>query len=72
MGQFGMCFHSSETVDIVHLTGSAVKVRRGDSIVLRRQDSTVQVQGAAMSTANGDVVPYDAANVYKASTEAGL
>ncbi|KAI1421480.1 hypothetical protein F5Y12DRAFT_718441 [Xylaria sp. FL1777] len=52
--------------------GQFVKVRRGDNEVLRRQDSTVQVQGAAMSTANGDVVPYDAANVYKAASAAGL
>ncbi|KAI6082044.1 hypothetical protein F4821DRAFT_264331 [Hypoxylon rubiginosum] len=31
-----------------------------------------QVQTAAMSNANGDVVTFDTAGVYKASTEAGI
>ncbi|KAI1296954.1 hypothetical protein F5Y03DRAFT_398695 [Xylaria venustula] len=52
--------------------GQFVKVRRGDTEVLRRQDSTVQVQGAAMTNANGEVIPFDAANVYKAASAAGL
>ncbi|KAI0905970.1 hypothetical protein F4824DRAFT_504514 [Ustulina deusta] len=51
--------------------GQFVKVRREDSSVVRRQDS-VPVQGAAMSNANGDVVAFDSANVYKAASASGL
>ncbi|KAI0104708.1 hypothetical protein GGR51DRAFT_560976 [Nemania sp. FL0031] len=47
-------------------------VAMGQFVKVPRQGSTVQVQGAAMSTKNGDVVPFDTAGVYKASTDAGL
>ncbi|KAI0530338.1 hypothetical protein GGR58DRAFT_508547 [Xylaria digitata] len=47
-------------------------VAMGQFVKVVRQDSTVQVQGAAMSTKNGDVIPFDSANVYKAASDAGL
>ncbi|KAI4860580.1 hypothetical protein F4820DRAFT_452773 [Hypoxylon rubiginosum] len=37
-----------------------------------RQAGAAQVQTAAMSNANGDVVTFDTAGVYKASTDAGI
>ncbi|KAI1359064.1 hypothetical protein F5Y08DRAFT_345062 [Xylaria arbuscula] len=52
--------------------GQFVKVPRQSSNIVRRQDGGVAVQGASMSTADGSVVPYDAANVYKAASESGL
>ncbi|KAJ3564482.1 hypothetical protein NPX13_g7828 [Xylaria arbuscula] len=53
--------------------GQFVKVpRQSSSNIVRRQDGGVAVQGASMSTADGSVVPYDAANVYKAASESGL
>ncbi|KAI1131445.1 hypothetical protein F5Y10DRAFT_233665 [Nemania abortiva] len=47
-------------------------VAMGQFVKVARQDSTVQVQGAAMSAKNGDVVPFSTDGVYKAATDAGL
>ncbi|GAW27091.1 hypothetical protein SAMD00023353_7000130 [Rosellinia necatrix] len=47
-------------------------VAMGQFVKVPRQAGTVAVQGAAMSTKNGDVVPFDSNNVYKAATDAGL
>ncbi|KAI0487055.1 hypothetical protein F4859DRAFT_325335 [Xylaria cf. heliscus] len=44
-------------------------VAMGQFVKVPRQAGSVQVQGAAMSTKNGDVVPFDAANVYKAASQ---
>ncbi|KAI1101623.1 hypothetical protein F4804DRAFT_293359 [Jackrogersella minutella] len=49
------------------------KVPRSQKAVIARQaDPAAQVQTATMATANGDVIPFDAANVYKDSTAKGL
>lgn len=39
---------------------------------VRRQDSTVKTQNAAMSTADGQIVPFDTAGVHKQMTADGL
>ncbi|KAL7619902.1 hypothetical protein AAE478_010449 [Parahypoxylon ruwenzoriense] len=39
---------------------------------VRRQAGGASVQSAAMTNANGDVVPFNTAGVYKASVDAGL
>ncbi|KAI1504060.1 hypothetical protein F5X99DRAFT_68487 [Biscogniauxia marginata] len=49
--------------------GSPVKTPKTNKV---RQAQGVSVQGSAMTTANGDVVPFDTAGVYKAATDAGL
>ncbi|KAI1371298.1 hypothetical protein F4677DRAFT_450563 [Hypoxylon crocopeplum] len=46
------------------------KVPRSEKVVARQADA--QVQTAAMSNANGEVIPFDTAGVYKAATEKGL
>ncbi|KAI1111141.1 hypothetical protein F5Y14DRAFT_454296 [Nemania sp. NC0429] len=43
-------------------------VAMGQFIKVPRQESTVIVQGAAMSTKDGRVVPFDSKNVYKAAS----
>ncbi|KAI1757614.1 hypothetical protein F4782DRAFT_525428 [Xylaria castorea] len=45
-------------------------VAMGQFIKVPRQAGGVQVQGAAMSTKDGQVVPFDTANVYKAASDA--
>ncbi|KAI1173100.1 hypothetical protein F4777DRAFT_559254 [Nemania sp. FL0916] len=45
-------------------------VAMGQMIKVPRQASSVQVQGAAMSTKDGGVVAFDAKNVYKAASQA--
>ncbi|KAI8951245.1 hypothetical protein F4801DRAFT_298813 [Xylaria longipes] len=47
-------------------------VAMGQFIKVPRQAGGAEVQTAAMSTKNGDVVPFDSANVYKAASDAGL
>ncbi|KAI0404744.1 hypothetical protein F4802DRAFT_597917 [Xylaria palmicola] len=47
-------------------------VAMGQFVKVARQAGGVDVQGAAMTTKNGEVVPFDSANVYKAATDAGL
>ncbi|KAI0439152.1 hypothetical protein F4803DRAFT_64110 [Xylaria telfairii] len=47
-------------------------VAMGQFVKVPRQAGAVPVQGAAMSTKNGDVIPFDAANVYKAASDSGL
>ncbi|KAI1198944.1 hypothetical protein F5X97DRAFT_323001 [Nemania serpens] len=44
-------------------------VAMGQPVIVARQDSTVQVQGAAMSTKDGKVIPFDSKNVYKAASQ---
>lgn len=39
---------------------------------VRRQDTTVKTQNAAMSTADGGIVPFDTAGVHKQMTADGL
>ncbi|KAI1181731.1 hypothetical protein F5B17DRAFT_436419 [Nemania serpens] len=46
-------------------------VAMAQPVKVARQDSTVIVQGAAMSTADGGVVPFDSKNVYKAASQGG-
>lgn len=47
------------------------KVPRSEKVVAR-QDGAASVQAASMSNANGEAIPFDAANVYKDSTSKGL
>ncbi|KAI1322328.1 hypothetical protein F5Y16DRAFT_404572 [Xylariaceae sp. FL0255] len=47
--------------------GQMVKVPRASDI-----QNTVKVQAGAMTDAQGNVVPFDAANVYKAATAQGI
>ncbi|KAI1152471.1 hypothetical protein F4825DRAFT_450446 [Nemania diffusa] len=44
-------------------------VAMGQFVKVVRQASTVQVQGAAMSTQNGDVIPFSTDGVYKAASQ---
>ncbi|KAI0886458.1 uncharacterized protein GGS22DRAFT_113821 [Annulohypoxylon maeteangense] len=49
------------------------KVPRSEkSNIVSRQAGAAQVQTAAMASANGDIIPFDTAGVYKASTDSGL
>ncbi|KAI0377239.1 hypothetical protein F5Y04DRAFT_285184 [Hypomontagnella monticulosa] len=50
------------------------KVPRSEkpNVVMARQDGSAQVQAASMSNANGEAIPFNAANVYKDSTAKGL
>lgn len=57
------------SVDV--LTSTPEKVPRSQKI-RSRQAGDAQVQSASMTTANGEVIPFDAANVYQASKDAGL
>ncbi|KAI8626205.1 hypothetical protein F5Y19DRAFT_478810 [Xylariaceae sp. FL1651] len=50
-------------------------VAMGQFVKVPRQAATgsgVKIQGAAMSTTDGQVVPFDTANVNMAATKAGL
>ncbi|KAI0517037.1 hypothetical protein F5B22DRAFT_646391 [Xylaria bambusicola] len=49
--------------------GQFVKVPRANGKISSRQDGGVEVQGAAMTNANGDVIPFDSENVYKAASQ---
>ncbi|KAI1397052.1 hypothetical protein F4819DRAFT_490910 [Hypoxylon fuscum] len=53
-------------------TAELQKVPRSQKAVKVRQAGDAQVQTAAMSSANGDVVTFDTAGVYKAATDKGL
>ncbi|KAI0394411.1 hypothetical protein F5Y17DRAFT_251606 [Xylariaceae sp. FL0594] len=44
----------------------------GQFIKITRQSTGVEVQGAAMSTKDGDVVPFSPDGVNKAATDSGL
>ncbi|KAI1440158.1 hypothetical protein F5Y02DRAFT_361149 [Annulohypoxylon stygium] len=49
------------------------KVPRSEkSNIVSRQAGAAQVQTAAMSSANGDIVTFDTAGVYKDATNKGL
>ncbi|PVH86706.1 hypothetical protein DL98DRAFT_582653 [Cadophora sp. DSE1049] len=52
----------------VAFAGPIAMPQRLDDITARQ----VNTEAAAMSNANGDVVAFDAASVYKAATDAGL
>ncbi|KAI2616814.1 hypothetical protein GGR54DRAFT_641405 [Hypoxylon sp. NC1633] len=46
-------------------TAELTKVPRSEKVAVRQADALVQT--AVMSNANGEVIPFDAANVYKPS-----
>ncbi|KAI1385405.1 uncharacterized protein F4822DRAFT_432256 [Hypoxylon trugodes] len=56
------------TVAMAELT----KVPRSQKAVARQADAAAQVQTAVMASADGGIVPFDTAGVYKASTDKGL
>ncbi|KAL5328455.1 hypothetical protein ACEPPN_001954 [Leptodophora sp. 'Broadleaf-Isolate-01'] len=52
----------------VAFAGPIAMPQRLDDITARQVDA----EAAAMSNANGDIVPFNTAEVYKAATDAGI